>query len=52
MLRENPRLTVRRIAEQVSIDRETVRKIVTEHLDMRKVRAKWSQRSSLTGTVH
>jgi len=30
-------LTVRAIAEQVSIDRETVRKILTEDLDMRKV---------------
>jgi len=30
-------LTVRSIAEQVNIDRETVRKILTEDLDMRKV---------------
>jgi len=30
-------LTVRRIAEQVNIDRETVRKILTEELVMRKV---------------
>jgi len=40
MFRENRRLTVRKIAEQVSIDRETVRKILTEDLDMRKVCAK------------
>ena len=40
ILRENRRLTVRRIAEQVNIDRETVRKIVTEDLDMRKACAK------------
>jgi len=33
-------LTVRRIAEQVNIGRETVRKILTEDLDMRKVCAK------------
>jgi len=33
-------LTVRSIAEQVNIDRETVRKILTEDLDMRKVCAK------------
>jgi len=39
-VRENRRLTVRSIAEQVNIDRETVRKILTEDLDMRKVRAK------------
>jgi len=39
-LRENRRLTVRRIAEQVNIDRETVKKILTEDLDMRKVCAK------------
>jgi len=37
ILRENRRLTVRSIAEQVSIDREAVRKILTEDLDMRKV---------------
>ena len=30
----------RSIAEQVNIDRETVRKILTEDLDMRKVCAK------------
>jgi len=40
ILRENRRLTVRRIAEQVNIDRETIRKILTEDLDMRKVCAK------------
>ena len=37
ILRENRRLTVRSIAEQVNIDRETVRKILTEDMDMRKV---------------
>ena len=40
ILRENRRLTVRSIAEQVSIDREAVRKILTEDLDMRKMCAK------------
>jgi len=40
ILRENRRLTVRSIAEQVNIDRETVRKILSEDLDMRKVCAK------------
>jgi len=40
IVRENHRLTVRSIAEQVNIDRETVRKILTEDLDMRKVFAK------------
>jgi len=39
-LRENRRLTVRSIAEQVNINRETIRKILTEDLDMRKVCAK------------
>ena len=39
-MRENRRLTVRSIAEQVNIDRETVKKILTEDLDMRKVCAK------------
>ena len=40
IVRENRRLIVRCIAEQVNIDRETVRKIFTEDLDMRKVCAK------------
>jgi len=40
IVHENPLLTVRSIAEQVNIDRETVRKILTEDLDMRKVCAK------------
>ena len=40
ILHENRRLTVRSIAEQVNIDRETVRKILTEDLDIRKVCAK------------
>ena len=40
IVRENHRLTVRSITEQVTIDRETVRKILTEDLDMRKVCAK------------
>jgi len=40
ILRENRRLTVRIIAKQVNINRETVRKILTEDLDMRKVCAK------------
>jgi len=34
---ENRRLTVRSIAEQVNIDRETVREILFEDLSMRKV---------------
>jgi len=36
IVRENRRLTVRSTAEQVNIDRETVREILTEDLDMRK----------------
>jgi len=40
IVRENLRLTVRSTAEQVYIDRETVRKILTEDFDMRKVCAK------------
>ena len=36
----NRRLTVRSIAEQVNIDKETVRKILTEDLGMRKLCAK------------
>jgi histone-lysine N-methyltransferase SETMAR len=34
---ENHQLTVRSIAEQVNIDRETVRKILTQDPDMRKM---------------
>jgi hypothetical protein len=37
---ENCWLAVWSIAEQVNFDRETVRKILTENLDMRKVCAK------------
>ena len=44
ILRKNRRMTVRSIAEQVNIDRETVRKILTEGLDMRKVCAKMVQK--------
>jgi len=41
IVRENFRLTVRSIAEHVNIDRETVRKILTEDLgDTRKMCAK------------
>ena len=39
-MRENRRLTVRSIAEQVNINRETVGKILIEDLDMRKACAK------------
>jgi len=37
IVRENRRLTVRSIAEQVNIDRETVRKILIEDLEGRCV---------------
>jgi hypothetical protein len=37
IVRENRRLTVRNIAEEVNIDRETDRRILTEDPDMRKV---------------
>jgi len=40
IVRENRQLTVRSIAKQVNINRETVRKILTEVIDMRKVCAK------------
>ena len=40
IVRENHQLTVRSIAEQVNINRETVRKILTDDFDMRKVCAK------------
>ena len=46
IVRENHQLTVRSIAEQANIDRETVGKILTEDLDMRMCVQKWSQRSS------
>jgi predicted transcriptional regulator len=39
-VRENCQLTIRSIAEQSNVDRETVRKFLTEDLDMRKVCAK------------
>jgi len=40
IVRENHWLTIRSIAEQVNIDRETVRKILNEDLDRRKVCSK------------
>ena len=40
IVRENRQLIVRSIAEQVNIDRDTFRKILTEDLDVRKVCAK------------
>jgi predicted HTH transcriptional regulator len=40
IVHENRQLTVRSITEQVNMDRETVRKILTEDLDMRKMCAK------------
>ena len=40
IVRENCRLTVRRMAEQVNIDRETIRKILIEKIYMKKVCAK------------
>jgi len=46
IVRENRRLTVRSIAEHRNIDRKTVRKILTEDLDMRKCVQKCSQRST------
>jgi energy-converting hydrogenase A subunit M len=42
-------LTLRSIAEQLKIDKETVRKILTEDLDMRKVCAQIVPKE-LTGT--
>jgi len=52
IVRENHRLTVRSIAEQVNINRETVRKILTEDLDMRKVCAKMVPMQLLTRHCH
>jgi len=40
IVHENRRLTVRNIAEKVNIDRETVRKMLPEDLDVRKMCAK------------
>jgi len=40
IVRENCRLTVRSVAQQVNIERETVSRLLTEDLDMRKVCAK------------
>jgi predicted regulator of amino acid metabolism with ACT domain len=45
---ENHQLTARIIAEQANIDRETVSKIITEDLDMRKVFAKMAPKDLLT----
>ena len=47
-MRENRRRTVKSTAEQVNLDREIVRKILTEDLDMRRVWAKMGPKE-LTG---
>jgi hypothetical protein len=44
-------MTVRSIAEQVNIDRKTVRKVLTENLDLRKVCTKMVPRGSPKSTV-
>jgi predicted amino acid-binding ACT domain protein len=48
VVRENLRLTVGSIAEQANVDRGTVRKILTEDLDMRKVCVKMVPKDLLT----
>jgi energy-converting hydrogenase A subunit M len=48
IMHENRRLTVRSIVERANIDRETVIKILTEDLDMRKVCAKMVPKDLLT----
>ena len=40
VIRKGPRLGVRAVAEEVSLDRESVRRILMEELNMRKVCAK------------
>jgi hypothetical protein len=47
-MHENRLLTIRSISKQSNIDRETVRKISTEDLDMRKVCAKMVPKDLLT----
>jgi hypothetical protein len=51
IVHKNCRLTVTSIVEQVNIDTEIVRNILTEDHDMRKVCVKMVPKSSLTGTV-
>ncbi|PNF38803.1 hypothetical protein B7P43_G12023 [Cryptotermes secundus] len=48
IVHENHQLTVRSIAKQANTDRETIRKILTEDLDMRKVCAKMVPKDLLT----
>jgi predicted transcriptional regulator len=48
IVHENCWLTVKSIAEQANIDRKTVRKILTEDLDTRKVCAKMVRKDLLT----
>jgi len=50
-VRKNRRLGVRSIAEQVNIDRETVRKALTEDLHMRKVCGNMVPKTCSHGTV-
>jgi ribosomal protein S25 len=48
IMHDNHWLTVRSIAQQMNIDREIVRKILTEDLDMRKMCAKIVPKDLLT----
>ena len=43
LVQSDRRLNVRMMAEELNVNRETVRKILTGDLGMRKISAKWSQ---------
>jgi hypothetical protein len=51
IMRENRHMAVMSITEQVNIDRETVKKILTEDFNMRKVCAKMIQKTCSHGIV-
>jgi hypothetical protein len=48
IIRESRRLTIRIITKQANTDRETVREVLTEDIDMRKVNAKIVTKDLLT----
>jgi hypothetical protein len=42
LVQSNRRLSVRMMAEELNLKRETARKILTDDLGMRKISTKWS----------
>jgi orotate phosphoribosyltransferase-like protein len=44
LVRNDRRLSIRMIAEELNVDKETVKQILTENLKMKKCMPRWFQR--------